>query len=585
MRFRSLLAATLFCVIATILGCSGDSGNGSSSSVTAKVQKEVASDTQTRLVQLYVATFGRAPDTAGMLYWVGQISSGVMTIEQTAKSFFVQPEAQAWYPPTQPIGDFIDTVYQNVLNRASDADGKAYWTTQLNSGAVDKATFVLAIINGALANTSTQGLIDAQLLNNKTEAGLWFATASGSNDVTLATQLISAITTDTTSVTTAITSISASTPLSPTISIASSGISQDIAHSDTNFLVGIESYGSTAGYPTTTIGAQLMDANGSPVGSFISVGRTGIATSVAFDGTNYLLIWEDDGNGTLTGDTGWQVYGQLISKTGQLVGGPFAISSIGIWFDGLKTMTYANGRYLATYTKLINPAMGDESTNRYVAGQLLAIDGSKVGAEFRISDGNGAEASVGTDGNNFIVAWREDQNDTEIRARIIGSDGTMGGEFSLNASAYRSDNPVAIAFDGTNYLVVWNEEVADSKWLVYGQRVSTGGALIGSPFGIATDTNRHQLVSSASCGGNKCLVTWIDMTNSTDWNFYGQYVNLDGTLSGSEIVINAESGNQTGGATYLNGKFIAIISHGVSYYPTLGALSGSDGVYSAFITP
>ena len=164
MRIRALLASILLCVAATVLGCSGSASTGSSSGLTAKVQKEVASDTQTRLVQLYVATFSRAPDAAGMAYWVNQISTGAMTLEQTAKSFFVQPEAQGWYPPTQATGDFIDTVYQNVLNRTSDSAGKAYWTTQLSSGAVDKATFVLAIINGALANTTTQGLIDAQLV-------------------------------------------------------------------------------------------------------------------------------------------------------------------------------------------------------------------------------------------------------------------------------------------------------------------------------------------------------------------------------------------------------------------------------------
>jgi len=585
MQLRALLASILLCVAATVLGCSGSTTTSSSSGVTAKIQKEVASDTQTRLVQLYVATFGRAPDAAGMAYWVNQISTGAMTLEQTAKSFFVQPEAQSWYPPTQATGDFIDTVYQNVLNRASDSAGKDYWTTQLNTGAVDKATFVLAIINGALANTSTQGLIDAQLLNNKTEAGLWFATASGSNDVTLATQLISTITADTTSVTTAISTIGTSTPISPTTALASSGVSQDTASSGTNFLVSIESYGSTTGTPTTTIGAQLMDNNGNPVGSFIPVGRTGIATSVAFDGTNYLLIWEDDHNGTLNGNTGWQVYGQFISKAGQLVGAPFAVSSLGIWFDGMKTMTFANGRYLVTYTKLIDPAKGDESTNRYVAGQLLATDGSKVEEEFRISDGNGSEASVGTDGSNFIVAWREDQYDTEVRARIIGSNGTMGTEFSLNASAYRSDNPVAIAFDGTNYLVVWHEEVDTEKWLIYAQKVSITGALVGNPIGIATDSTRHQLASSVACGGEQCLVTWIDMTDNANWNIYGQYLSLDGTLAGSPIVINAESGNQAGGIFYQNGKYMAIISHGVSYFEAIGGLAGSSGIYSALITP
>jgi len=211
--FTSVVWALSLSLIIFLAGC-GVSSTTSDSGTSTKSQRNVSTP-QTSLVQLYVATFGRAPDTAGMVYWEEEINSGRMTLAQIAKSFFVQPEAQAWYPPSQATSDFIDAIYQNVLNRASDADGKAYWTTQLNSGTVDKATFVLAIISGALHNISPQGLIDTQLLNNKTEAGLWFATQSNSNDVTLATQVIAVITSDPASVATAralvSTSVSAST--------------------------------------------------------------------------------------------------------------------------------------------------------------------------------------------------------------------------------------------------------------------------------------------------------------------------------------------------------------------------------------
>jgi hypothetical protein len=306
-----------------------------------------------------------------------------------------------------------------------------------------------------------------------------------------------------------------------------------------------------------------------------------VATSAAFDGTNYLLVWEDTLSGN--GQTGWQIYGQFISTTGQMVGVPFAICSTGVWFDGLKAVTYANGRYLVTYTRLINPALGDSSTNRYIAGQLVAPGGSLVGSELRISDGYGAGSSVGTDGSNFIVAWHEDRYDSEIRARIIAITGTMGTEFSVNASSYPSDNPIAITFDGTNYLMVWSEEVISQKWQVYGQRMSTSGILVGSPIAITADNNLDQMATSVACGGSSCLVSWVDRTTTADWNLYGQYLTLDGTLSGGRFVINAEALNQTGGVGYANGSYRAIINSGVvlgeSGFTTFGM------IYSAAITP
>ena len=46
--------------------------------------------TEQQVAELYVATFNRAPDAAGLAYWV----NSALTIEEIAQSFFDQPETQ-----------------------------------------------------------------------------------------------------------------------------------------------------------------------------------------------------------------------------------------------------------------------------------------------------------------------------------------------------------------------------------------------------------------------------------------------------------------------------------------------------------
>jgi len=112
--------------------------------------------TLSEVAKLYVATFNRAPDAAGMNYWV---NTG-MSIEQIAQSFFDQSETQTLYPTGTSSSSFVTSVYDNLFNRTPDTEGLNYWVQQLDSNAVSKQNFILAVVNGALNS-------DATILDNK----------------------------------------------------------------------------------------------------------------------------------------------------------------------------------------------------------------------------------------------------------------------------------------------------------------------------------------------------------------------------------------------------------------------------------
>jgi len=120
-----------------------------------------------------VATFGRAPDIDGLMYWVGQVEAGSLTIDQVAQSFFDQPETKSKYSQGTSNATFINSIYMNTLNREADQIGLNYWVKDLENGVFTRSQAIMAIINGAKAPTGNKN--DATMLDNKKKSGLYFA--------------------------------------------------------------------------------------------------------------------------------------------------------------------------------------------------------------------------------------------------------------------------------------------------------------------------------------------------------------------------------------------------------------------------
>ncbi len=146
--------------------------------------------TEESVTKLYIATFDRAPDKAGLDYWVYNSN---LSQEEIAISFFEQQETKEKYPTGTSNEKFINSTYTNLFKRTPDDAGMNYWNDELNSGSIAKPIFIQAVVNGAQGD-------DAILLSNKTDIGLAFAN-SGSDDVSKAKNVLSNVTTNIESVT------------------------------------------------------------------------------------------------------------------------------------------------------------------------------------------------------------------------------------------------------------------------------------------------------------------------------------------------------------------------------------------------
>jgi hypothetical protein len=91
--------------------------------------------------RLYVAYFNRLPDYEGYTFWHGRLNEG-WNILRASRYFSESPEYQATYGDAG-FDEFLDILYQEVLGRAPDLTGKAFWLDALeNDPRVDRATIV-----------------------------------------------------------------------------------------------------------------------------------------------------------------------------------------------------------------------------------------------------------------------------------------------------------------------------------------------------------------------------------------------------------------------------------------------------------
>jgi hypothetical protein len=116
--------------------------------------------------RLYQAAFDRAPDLQGLGYWIRELDAGLGDLAWMANNFIISNEFRDTYgsPSTVSNSAFLNLIYDNVLNRAPDAAGFAYWMAELERGFGRER--VLASFSESLEN-------QANVIGNIQE-GIWY---------------------------------------------------------------------------------------------------------------------------------------------------------------------------------------------------------------------------------------------------------------------------------------------------------------------------------------------------------------------------------------------------------------------------
>ena len=295
---------------------------------------------------------------------------------------------------------------------------------------------------------------------------------------------------------------------------------------------------------------QLVSITGSLIGTPFAISIASddqILPSVAHDpaDNNYLVIWEDKRDSTLSNLS--DIYGQLVSSSGALIGNNFPIS-IADDSQHHPTLAYNStaNNYLVVWDDYRNWANGAD-----VYGQLVTHDGYLTPVpdptvNFSISTRsltqNHPSVSYNPSHNNYLVVWMDIIYEG-IGAQIVSADGTLSGTNFPIISALNHQEEPSVAYNSKvdTYLVVWHDSRM-GNYDIYGRWVKADGSLSGESFPIssAAEDQQHAVVVYSSRYSN-LLVAWQDERNysTSGWDIYGQ------VLSFGPRVVAAHGLNET----------------------------------------
>ncbi len=274
---------------------------------------------------------------------------------------------------------------------------------------------------------------------------------------------------------------------------------------------------------------------------------------IAFDGVNYLVVWQDDRNGD------YDVYGARFTHEGVVIDtGAFAIVTApgdqkhpAVAFDG--------NNYLVVWH---DHRAGDSD----IYGARVTTSGLVLDTlSFPIASLQNEQSypSIAFGGNQYMIAWRDLRNvdSTALYGARVDTAGQLIDTSGIAIAPTGQPERSAIAFDGTNFFVVWAKALwAGSYANIYGARVSASGHVLDTNaifIGHGTH-NWYCNHPSVAFDGSNYLVVYSEMWGYPDvfTSVYGHRVNQDGiVLDSNPILVHDHSGSMPkaafDGANYL----------------------------------
>ncbi len=246
--------------------------------------------------------------------------------------------------------------------------------------------------------------------------------------------------------------------------------------------------------------------------------------SVSWDGTHYLVVWQDQRSGQ------FDIYASRVSPNGEVLdpeGLPISTAPL----DQIKPKILWNGTYyLVVWQDKRN------GKNWEIYGARVTPDGKVLdsnGFPISVGTGNRGTPVISWNGKTFFVVW-EKENPGLFKWDIYGARITPEGkvldpEGIPIVKAPEDQYFTGISWSGNNYMVVWSDKRSGTSFDIYGTRISQDGTIMDPKGIVISQAPGDQFFPSISWNGEVHLVTWMDKRMG-DSGIYGARITAKGAV-------------------------------------------------------
>ena len=256
---------------------------------------------------------------------------------------------------------------------------------------------------------------------------------------------------------------------------------------------------------------------------------------VAFDGTNYFVVWYDYRSGN------YDIYGARVDTAGAVLDGTGIAIFTGGAHDYRPTIAFdGNNYFVAWYYN--NDIYG---TRMDTAGTVL----DPAGITISTAANNQQYPTVAGSGENWISVWSDYRNGNwDIYGARVDTAGVLLDSTGISVSTVGNTQSLANAcFDGLNYLAVWQDNrFGNNDYNIYGARADTSGAVLDFPAIPICTTANHQYYPAVGFDGTNYLVVWYGYpTVVSGYEIWGRRVDKSGVVVDTiDIEICVANNNQ-----------------------------------------
>ena len=305
--------------------------------------------------------------------------------------------------------------------------------------------------------------------------------------------------------------------------------------------------------------------------------------SVAFDGTNYLVVWADERAGVMSGD----IYGARVSLSGTVLDPSCIAISTAQMGQSRPSVTFAGGMYLVIWEDYRSGLEPPDIYGGRVDTSGVVLD--PLGIPISVGLYHEWSSSVGSSGTRYLAVWSDARSGFEEHiygARVTTSGAVLDPTGLAISTASGHKGWTSVAFDGTNYLVAWTDQRdSTNNEDIYCARLDTSGTVL-DPEGIpVSKTYEDEWIPSVTFDGTNYLVVWQDNRSGAGWNIYGARIDTTGTVldtTGLELMNQPSDRERPAVASGPDGE-VLLVYHGVAPEPydtrrVFGALYTGVGI-------